>query len=281
MPRVYKIDDDKWKELFKYDCADLRFGFHQRYKSEYPYRHARRAKRLVKQIIGHKEGMKWEKWQSQFAISFSAAYSTFSPRMKQSSVTTVMEVIEFFNFALKTSLNKSFLDLPRHEQQDFLKTATDQIGKLVYYYATPFAVIRLFKAESWNEAAQMHRDDIQKFATDQFYLVRCHATSLIADTILEMGTPHEKLEQVLDYAPEYSRTFSRKDRANLRRRIASLVDDIPKEPLAFEAAYFAVDNASYKIRELLYAPGYQPPKNHTPNGNGCHRFSRLPIHYFE
>lgn len=281
MPRVYKIDDDKWKELFKYDCSDLRFGFYQKYKSEYPYRHARWARKFVRQISGHKEGMKWEKWQNRFAISFSAAYSTSNPRMKQSSVTTVMEVIEFFNYALKTSLNKSFLDLPRYEQQKFLKTATDQIGKLVYYYAAPFAAIRLFKAASWNEAAQMHRDDIQKFATDQFYLVRCHAAALIADTLLHMGAPFEKLEQGLHYAPEHGRTFSLQDRANLRRRIANTVDEIPKEPLAFEAAYFAVDNASYKIRELLYLQGYQPPKDRAPSENGCHRFSRLPIHYFE
>lgn len=292
MPRVYKIDDDKWKELFKYDCDCLRFRFNPNRKSEYPYRHARRARDFVQKIRKAQEQqqnesnesnvsqkVEWDQWQKRFSISFSAAYTSLSQRVKQSSVTTVIEVIEYFNHALQTTSNKSFLCLPRKIQQEFIEVVIGRIGRLVYYYAAAYAAMPLLNATGWKEVPALHRKEIKKFATDQFYLVKCHASDLIAERLLEANLPDYMLEEALFYTSENDRQIPPKDRANLRRWIASLIAEIPKEELAFEAAYFIIDNASYEVREKIYIPGYHPPKDHTAPEKGCHRFTRLPINH--
>lgn len=278
--------------MFKYDCDCLRFRFNPNRKSEYPYRHARWARDFVPKIRKAKEQqqnesnesnaspkVKWGPWQKRFAISFSAAYASLSQRVKQSSVTTVIEVIEYFNHALQTTSNKSFLCLPRITQQKFIEEVIGRIGRLVYYYAAAYAAIPLFNATGWKEVPELHRKEIKKFATDQFYLVKCHASDLIAEKLLEANLTDDALDNALSYTSEEDRQLPSKDRANLRRWIASLIAGIPEEELAFEAAYFIVDNASYELREKIYSPGYYPPKNHTVSKKGCHRFTRLPINH--
>jgi hypothetical protein len=252
MPRVDKIDAKKWKELFRYNRENIRFGFKKANKGARPRQHAYLARDLVPKLkqslipvekpVGQQVITQREPWKIQFALSLSAALcATMRPRVKQSAATTVMGVIEFYSYALKITSDTHFLDLPKRQQKDFIKTATDRIGRLVYYFFTAFAASSLSEASNWEEASQRHNDAVQKFATDQFYLVRDHAAKLIEDF---RPSPPDAPWRFADYDPSSHQLIPDRERANIRKRIARLIGNIPDERLAYEAAYFSVENCA-------------------------------------
>lgn len=255
MPRVDQIDAKKWKELFRYNRENIRFGFKKANKGARPRQHAFLACDLVPKLkqsliygekpVGQQVITRREPWKIQFALSLSAALcATMRPRVKQSAATTVMGVIEFYSYALKITSDIYFLDLPKRQQKDFIKTATDRIGRLVYYYFTAFAASSLSEASDWEEASQSHNDAVQKLATDQFYLIEYHAAKLIEDIC---PPPPDDQWIHSDYEHRSHRSIPDKEWANIRKRIARLIDKIPDEDLAYEAAYFSVENCAYDM----------------------------------
>lgn len=272
MPRVFQVDDKKWAQAFRYNCDELRFRFGGHH--EVPARHAKQARDYANGII-FKDGRPLiPKWKGRNAISFSANLSAFSERVKHSSVTTVMETVEYYNYALITSSQSSISELSEHEKKKLLRIATDEVGKTVYYYATALVAPELFAVETWDEAALIHDTKIRRIAANLFYLVRLHAAELIVDALLETCSSPDKLQQaLLDYSPNHGRLIPNKDRGNLRKRITRLVDKLPTDQLAYESAYFTVDNCAYAVMQQIRSDGYRPPRNHQQPKHGCHHFS--------
>ncbi|BDQ38855.1 hypothetical protein SYK_32150 [Pseudodesulfovibrio nedwellii] len=255
MPRVDKINTKKWKELFRYNRENIRFDFNKKKKGNRSHQHAFLASDLVPKINQfltnaqkpkeQQETIKWEAWHTQFAFSFSAALcSTARPRVKQGAVTTAMEVIDFYCYALKSTSDTHFLDLSKRKQKDFIKIATDRIGRLAYCYFTAYTASSLFEASDWDEASQIHTDAVQKLGTDQFYLIKHHAAKLIEDIC---PSPPDAPWLYADYDPSSHRLIPDRERANIRKRIARLIDNIPVERLAYEAAYFSVENCAHDV----------------------------------
>lgn len=270
MPRVYKIDDANWKELFKYDYDDLRFGFNLTYNSNVPRKHASDAHQYARDFRKRNAATKRGLWKGSNAIFYSAALTSFSKRTKQSAVTTTMETIEYYNYALSVSSSQVVWNLPRNDQQKLLKNATDRIGRLVYYFTTAYTALPLFEAQEWEEALLLHKKEISSIATDLFYLIRCSAADFILDSLYESTPSPAKLQQALtDYAPKSHRMIPDAERANTRKRIARIIDTIPKEKLAYDSAYFAVDNGSYKIMSKLGLKMVHRSSSHQRPVHGC------------
>lgn len=280
MPRVFQIDDEKWTQTFRYDCDKLQFRFHEEYAAEKARRYGKAAGHYVTDNVP--KHPRRPNWSHYCAFPYAAALSSDSDRIKQSSVTTVMEVIEFFNFVLVTTTRSSKSKVAEDDKKrllkQFLEEATDSIGKLIYYFTTAFVTPSLLKAKSWEEAEKLHGREVRKLATDHFHLVRCFAADLVAKTLLNTCSSPGLLQRtLLAYAPSSDHLISQSDRANLRKRIARRIGRFPAEELAYEAAFFTVDNCACNTLKTLYSPAFHPSRTLFGPKRSCKNFSSLPF----
>jgi hypothetical protein len=231
MPRVLKIDDEKWTQLFRHNCDELRFRFKEEYAAAKARKYGREAQDYVTEDIPGSQ--RRPTWSHHCAFPYAATLSVSNKRIKQSSVTTVIESVEYFEYVLGIVSKNSKEELAESDREKyrkhFLEDATSSIGKLVYYYATAFTTPALLKAETWEEAAKLHHSEIQKLSTNQFYLVRCHAADLIAKTLLDSYSSSGRLQRALiDYDPSSDHLISPSESANFRKVIARRIDQFPK-----------------------------------------------------
>lgn len=282
MPRVFRIDDKIWTQTFRYDCDKLQFRAYYDYAAEKARYYGRKARDYTNDRLIMDGSAITQTWNQQCAFPYSAALSSRSARIKQSSVTTVIEVIEYFTYVLENMSARSVEDITDDERKkivnSFLKSATNRIGRLVYYYTTAVVTPSLLKARTWHEAKKMHKKEVQKLATDHFYLVRCHAADLIAKTLLRICSSPELLHRALiEYNPDSDQLIPLRKRANIRKVIARRIDQFPEEAIAYEAATFTVDNCACNTLKTLYSHGYHPSRTLFGPKLSCHHFSALPL----
>ena len=282
MPRVIRIDDEVWTKTFRYDCDKLQFRFYAEYAAERARREGRDAQDYVNNSLIMAGEAIIPAWTPRCAFAYSAALSASSRRLKQSSVTTVMEAVEFFAYVLQTVSNNLTNRISEQEQENqrkaFLEEALDPIGRLTYYYATAFVTPSLLKAESWFEAKKLHGKEIRSLATDHFYLIRCHAADLIAKSFIDTCSLAKLIQHTfVCYKPESDRLIPAKERGNLRKIIARRINKISENELAYEAAAFTVDNCACDTLKILYPPGFHPSRTLFGPKLGCHRYPKIPI----
>ncbi|XXJ18881.1 hypothetical protein ACR42D_04850 [Desulfovibrio caledoniensis] len=278
MPRVLQIDDEKWTQTFRYDCDSLNFRFYEQYAAD----KARKYGKIASDYVTDNTPKHPHRphWGPSCAFPYAAALSSASNRIKQSSATTVMEVIDFFNYVLEAIAQDSKLTADDRKGliRPFLEESTDSIGKLVYYYTTAFVTPSLLKAKSWEEAEKLHGIEVHKLATDHFYLVRCFAADLIAKTLLNTCSSPGLLQRaIISYDPVSDHLISHRERANLRKRIARRIGRFPEEKLAYEAAFFTVDNCASDTLKTLYSPAFHPSRTLFGPKRSCQNFSVLPF----
>ncbi|MDD4455983.1 MAG: hypothetical protein PHC98_00170 [Syntrophotalea acetylenica] len=277
MPKVFRVDDERWAQTFRFNCDELQFRFDSKYPSETPDRIGKVARECVNK--GNEYRLDWT---HRNIISFCAVSSVRSTRVKQSAVTTAMESIEFLEYTRQKTLQSSSTEndytLDKELIDQSIKQFVNLIGRLTYYYTTSFSIPSLIDTRDAPDAAEKFKRKINKLPTDHFYLVRCHVADIIADKMLDVYPSLELLQRTLaEYVPETDHPIPPKERANLRKRIARQIDSFSKSDLAYEAAFFAVDNCACEIQRKIYSSGFRPPRTQMGPKRGCHHFQRLPL----